>query len=255
MAMEHADAVVSGGRDDPELSGLSDVVSTSSTPRQIADHIIFAVASGALPEGSKLPPERALAESLEVSRSSVRAALDKLERSGVVVRRRGRGGGTFIGRTSSLGAKGYSQRLAGFRAARRDLLDARAIVQNRIAATAAQRRTEEDVERLRACADEYAGLGQAGPAGAAEARAADARLHHAIAQAGRSPELTAIAVDLDRRINAGFRHDPFSAQLFAQADRDHRAIIDAIAAGDPERAGALCEEHFRTTTMGGASAS
>ncbi|RAE60147.1 FadR family transcriptional regulator, partial [Burkholderia multivorans] len=63
------------------------------------------------------------------------------------------------------------------------------------------------------------------------------------------PELVRIAIDIDTRINAGFRHDPFSHELFDRAVIDHAAIVEAIAAGDAEAAGRLCEEHFRQTTM------
>jgi GntR family transcriptional regulator len=47
------------------------------------------------PDG-KLPTERELALELGVSRTTVRQVLDDLERAGLVVRRRGRAGGTFV---------------------------------------------------------------------------------------------------------------------------------------------------------------
>src|SRR5215210_5360253 len=46
--------------------------------------------------GERLGAERELAERLGVSRSTVRAALADLERSGAIRRARGRGGGIFI---------------------------------------------------------------------------------------------------------------------------------------------------------------
>ncbi|MBI2205072.1 MAG: GntR family transcriptional regulator [Candidatus Rokubacteria bacterium] len=46
--------------------------------------------------GSRLPPERTLAEMYGVSRITVRQALDALAREGLVRRGRGRGGGTFV---------------------------------------------------------------------------------------------------------------------------------------------------------------
>ena len=235
-----------GLSDDASFSDLSAVVSAASTPGQIADHIMASIAVGALPEGTRLPAERDLADALAVSRSSVRAALSTLERAGFVIRRRGRGGGTFISRVDADRVDVYADRLADFRRARRDLLDARAIIQNRVAAAAAERRSTADVAQLRerAVAYEHAGTAE-------EARTADARLHHAIALAAGNPDLVEIAQDLDRRINAGFRHDPYSPELFARACADHRAVVDAIAARDADTAGRLCEAHFRSTTMGG----
>jgi GntR family transcriptional regulator len=55
-----------------------------------------AIRQGGYGPGGRLPPERELAERLDVSRSTLRLALHDLERAGVVVRRPGRGGGTFV---------------------------------------------------------------------------------------------------------------------------------------------------------------
>jgi GntR family transcriptional regulator len=52
---------------------------------------------GELMPGQRLGAERDLAASLGVSRSTVRQALDRLERTGAVRRVPGRGGGTFVG--------------------------------------------------------------------------------------------------------------------------------------------------------------
>ena len=54
------------------------------------------VAAGRLHPGDKLPTEEDLAAGLGVSRMTLRQALGSLENAGVVERRRGRAGGTFI---------------------------------------------------------------------------------------------------------------------------------------------------------------
>jgi GntR family transcriptional regulator len=54
------------------------------------------IASGKLAPGTRLPPERQLAESLRVSRMTVRQALGELERDGLLRRVVGRAGGTFV---------------------------------------------------------------------------------------------------------------------------------------------------------------
>jgi GntR family transcriptional regulator len=55
-----------------------------------------AIRAGGFAPGDRLPPERELAERLGVSRSTLRLALHDMERAGVVTRRPGRGGGTFV---------------------------------------------------------------------------------------------------------------------------------------------------------------
>lgn len=57
--------------------------------------------------GEALPPERALAETLGVSRDSLRKALDLLEEEGLVVRRQG--SGTFVAKRAT-----FRTRLLGF---------------------------------------------------------------------------------------------------------------------------------------------
>jgi GntR family transcriptional regulator len=61
---------------------------------QIERALVAAI--GGLAPGTRLPPERELARRLRVARMTVRHALDSLERRGLVARRVGRGGGTFV---------------------------------------------------------------------------------------------------------------------------------------------------------------
>ncbi len=62
----------------------------------VRDRLRAQIASGELEPGQRLGAERELAERLEVSRSTVRAALADLERSGAIRRARGRAGGIFV---------------------------------------------------------------------------------------------------------------------------------------------------------------
>ncbi|MFT2092384.1 GntR family transcriptional regulator [Paraglaciecola sp. 2405UD69-4] len=66
--------------------------------RKISDDIMEQLESmmldGRLAAGQKLPPERTLTEQFEVSRPSVREAIQKLEAKGLVIRKQG--GGTFV---------------------------------------------------------------------------------------------------------------------------------------------------------------
>ncbi len=71
-------------------------VSLGPTALAARDRLLAGVASGRPGPGERLGAERELAERLGVSRSTIRAALADLERSGVVRRSRGRGGGIFV---------------------------------------------------------------------------------------------------------------------------------------------------------------
>ena len=75
------------------LVGLLGSWSTGSDPlyRQLANALRTAVAHGDLPAGTRLPPERALAQQLRVSRSTVVAAYEALRDEELLERRQGSG--------------------------------------------------------------------------------------------------------------------------------------------------------------------
>jgi GntR family transcriptional regulator len=76
--------------------GERSAVSLGPAAVEVRDRLLAEIAGGALPPGERLGAERELAERLGVSRSTVRAALAALERSGAVRRARGRSGGIFV---------------------------------------------------------------------------------------------------------------------------------------------------------------
>ena len=64
---------------------------------QIEERLAEAMAAGELRPGDRLPPERELAARFGVSRMTLRHALHSLAGRGMLVRARGRRGGTFVG--------------------------------------------------------------------------------------------------------------------------------------------------------------
>ncbi|MEA2198787.1 MAG: GntR family transcriptional regulator, partial [Solirubrobacteraceae bacterium] len=97
-------------------------------------------AAGALAPGQRLGAEREIAERLEVSRSTVRAALAELERTGQVRRARGRTGGIFVAErkverdlTSLAGLPAYLRR-QGFQSDARVISTATAAAEDDVAA-------------------------------------------------------------------------------------------------------------------------
>jgi GntR family transcriptional regulator, transcriptional repressor for pyruvate dehydrogenase complex len=81
---------------------MSNLVGPPLAPTQrltelVTERLLGLMRSGHLQEGSKLPPERELAELLGVSRTMVREALSALQLAGLVERRQGRG--TVVVRT------------------------------------------------------------------------------------------------------------------------------------------------------------
>lgn len=106
------------------------------------------IAEGSITHGQKLPPERDLAESFGVARSSLRQALKVLEIMGVISQRVGDGTYLNSGAAAILGEPmEFLILLDGITF--HELMEARLIVEPELTARAAERATQEDVIELR----------------------------------------------------------------------------------------------------------
>lgn len=216
-----------------------------TAPEQIADRILAAVAVGVLQPGERLPGERELAGMLAVSRTTVRQALARLAALGITESRRGRGGGTFVNllHPSSAATQAALRVLEPVRREFEALLDYRALIEQLIASTAARRHGPGDDEAMRAALAAYRAARTA-----SGSREADRALHDAVARAAGNPHLAQLARDLVARVNLGFSAEPYSEELRRTALRQHSELVEAIIAGEPERAAALAGRHFQLTT-------
>lgn len=86
--------------DDEVLESMPDLAEASDEPShaRIEQWLAEAIGNGQLATGDKLPSESDLAATLGVSRMTLRQALAALESRGLVQRKRGRTGGTFVSR-------------------------------------------------------------------------------------------------------------------------------------------------------------
>jgi GntR family transcriptional repressor for pyruvate dehydrogenase complex len=192
---------------------------------------------GVLIEGDRLPPERELADKFGVSRVTLREAIKGLRDAGLVESRRGRGGGTFVVAPSVVGRIS-----TGALPAIDDALDLRRVVEPGAAALAASRTlTAADRATLHRC------LRVASTCAQSSRRLADSRLHMAIAAASGSASVTAVVADAQLRLDSLLRAIPVIAANIAHSDRQHAEIVDAILAGEPDRARVAMEEHVDGT--------
>src|SRR5215204_2519778 len=80
----------------PALDAVFKPVQPPTTFEETVERLGTAIRLGLLPPGTRLPPERELADELRISRSTLRQALTTLVQSGHLVALRGRSGGTFV---------------------------------------------------------------------------------------------------------------------------------------------------------------
>jgi GntR family transcriptional regulator, transcriptional repressor for pyruvate dehydrogenase complex len=198
---------------------------------------------GVLVDGAQLPPERELADTFGVSRVTLREAIKALRDAGLVESRRGRGGGTFIVSPKVQRPRPADQISRSLGESLDDALDLRRIVEPGAAALAASRTlTAAD----RASLHQY--LGETTHCTPEGRRLADSRLHLAIAALGGSASVAAIVADVQMRLDELLRAIPVIAANIAHSDVQHAAIVDAILAGQVDRARTEMEIHVDGTS-------
>ena len=223
-------------------------VSRRSTHELVIDAIEDQIMSGALAVGDLLPPERELASRLQVSRTGVREAIRVLEAHGVLRSEvgSGRGAGTFVAALPRAALERFLRlhvALANFPV--HDVVETRVLLERASAALAAER---ADAEALAELEELLARMDRPG-ASREDFNDADTEFHVAIARAGGNAlfaEMTgAIRASLRAPILEAFTKvedwDVMAGMLRAQ----HREILDALRAGEPEEAARLTAEHIR----------
>ncbi len=197
------------------------------------------IASGATAEGGRLPTEREWAQQLGVGRTVVRAALEVLEEEGLIWRRQGKG--TFLGQPPDPYGVIAADIVQTVDAPA--IMEARLCIEPALAGLAAERATPADVERLR----RLVGHVVSAPDGDT-AELWDGALHRLIARiAGNPIMLTAFQLVDEVRMRddwLAMRAHARSPGSLAASEREHRAIVAAIAAGDPAAAAAAMRAHL-----------
>lgn len=117
----------------------------------IAEHIGKMIFDGVLRPGEKLASERDLAEKLEVSRPSLREAIDKLNQRGLLTSTRA---GTFVSDFLAPLMQPLASLLANNPQATDDYFEFRRILEGQAARFAARRASEADKAAIRACIDQ-----------------------------------------------------------------------------------------------------
>jgi DNA-binding FadR family transcriptional regulator len=211
----------------------------SRGPRAISAYLRRAIETGAYSEGDRLPPERQLAATFQAARSTVRRALDQLEKAGLVSRRLG--SGTFVGTTAASARRNID---LVDQVSPLQLIEARLAVEpftTRLAVLHATRRDLEDMEAVLIHAEESVDDKDSFSKW-------DGEFHLLIARASANPLL----INVYRQINHVRLHAQWDAMkekiltpdVIAAYNCQHRGIFDALHARDAQGAYALITEHL-----------
>ncbi len=212
---------------------------------EIAEHLELTIVSGRLKTGDRLPSERDLMDRFEAGRSSVREALFVLQRKGLLSANAG-----AVARVAEPTADLMIEELSGIARlflARpdgvRELQDARMLFEVGVTRQAAQRADADAVERIRAAlaANEAAADGDSFVA-------TDIAFHASIAEACGTRAYVAVGTAFSEWLHMQRTVSADAGATRAEASAQHRAVFEAIAAGDVVAAEDAMERHLKTVS-------
>ena len=222
-------------------------VTVRKVSESIAAQIQDLILHGDLRPGDRLPPERELAERLQVSRPSLREAIGVMEARGLLEVRRG--GGSYV-RDVMEGS--VTDPLLHLMHARpetaADVMELRHALEEAAAAHAAERATADDLAAIEERLHALQALYDAGEPAPEDEAAADAEFHLAIAEAAHNPVLSHVMRSLVRVLQASsarsFEAIHTRPEDHAAIVAQHRALLDTIAAGNAQRARRAARDHL-----------
>jgi DNA-binding FadR family transcriptional regulator len=223
---------------DAALEAVFKPVQPPTTFEETVERLGTAIRLGLLAPGSRLPPERDLAEELRISRSTLRQALTTLTQSGHLISVRGRAGGTFVAEQPPLAEAAHEP--LGQQAW--EALDMRVAIESGAAVLAAERADHEDLDRLdelverMAAADDFE-----------DYRRADIRFHIGIAEAARSPRLVSEMTEVQGQMSELIALIAHPEQVLTRSNAQHRRIVGLLRRGDVGRVVRLLREHIEGT--------
>ena len=195
---------------------------------------------GELKAGSRLPPERELADMLHISRPSLRTALKALSVMGVIHAKPG--AGTYI--ANSL-PEVFTEPMRFMtlinNTSVEELFEARLIIEAGLAELAAERATESDIAAL---IEEVEGM-KSNTGDPEDFLKHDVRFHQAIARAANNKLMSGVMDTVAQLLFHIRRQTITQASDLDEAIDWHEKIIAAIRKHDPKRAKETLSGHLR----------
>ena len=223
-------------------------VTPTRVHEDVVGQIVFAIRSGVLRAGDRLPTIEALAESTGVSKPVIGEAVRVLREHGVVESKRGVQGGVTV-LTEEVPVD--LLRIPGWReAGLTELVEARRPIETELSLLAGERATPEDLAAMRASIERLEATAKMPDASFLRF---DHLFHYQVGRAARSEMLAYY----QHRILSAIAVVLHEYELYHE-DRDlvvvtHREVLNAIEARDADMIRHACERHW--VTSGGSFAS
>ena len=203
------------------------IIKRDSLSKQVSDKLEALIENGTYHVGDRFPTEPELMEMFEVSRNTVREAVQSLTWAGLLEVKQG--DGTYVRSTNRFYAN-MKQRYSSI--SLHDIKETRNCLEATIARLSAQRRNQEDIERIRRALHQRKIL----TSDVKEDTKADLNFHMAIAEASHN----AILIDVYKSIST-YLESQIAERLVApypiqEVDLLHEVLYEAIRDGNPDQA-------------------
>ena len=216
-------------------------------PKKIAEHVFEQIQDliyrGQLKAGEQLLPERELAEALNVSRNSVREAINKLIDRQLIENRQGTG--TFVRKPEPGQQDNPLTSVLGDDISAQELLEFRLGLECNAAVIAARKATSEDIVHLNTVMDEMHQMVKEGSMGHEQ----DVRFHMGIAYATKNR----VHIHMMKRFYDLLYYGIWKSHMFLYLEErnletilsQHGKILEAIRNHDTQMAYDVMREHIK----------
>ena len=204
------------------------IIKRDSLSKQVSDKLESMIESGAYQVGDRIPTEPELMDMFQVSRNTVREAVQSLTWAGILEVKQG--DGTYVRSTNRFQAN-MNQRYS--QVDLEDIRETRNCLEVSIAHLAAQRRNQEDIAKMEAALLKR----REQTTDSKENTRADLDFHMVIANACHNTILIDVYKSLSAYLESQIAERNLASQLSQdQIDNLHEVLCRSIVDGDPDRA-------------------
>ncbi|OAN10892.1 GntR family transcriptional regulator [Photobacterium jeanii] len=189
-----------------------------SLEEQVTDYLREKIISGEISQGEKII-ESTMAKELDLSRSTIRMALNSLSHEGLVISKPYAGWHVISLNEDDLW----------------ELYNLRVALESQSASMAAEQATDKDKQELQAILNDYLQLCEENPTDLRAIIDADFALHNRIVEASNSKRMEKIYSQIANQLKTYLCMTHYDYDI-SQSGLSHKPIIDAIINGDPKAA-------------------
>ncbi|MEE9335739.1 MAG: FCD domain-containing protein [Granulosicoccaceae bacterium] len=221
---------------------MTEIISMRLGSTEIAGLIRAEIKQGDIGQHDRLPPERLLAAKYGVARGTIREALNRLAEENLVSIRPG--SGTYI--TYDPEAAAHTVIMS---ARPLELIDARFALEPHLCRLAVLHARTQDLDEMEILMEQMETCGD----DVIRFSVADTQLHTSLAESTGNTLLIWVVSQINSVRNqpewSNMRQITLNAATMAVYNRQHRQILTAIRAREPEAAAAMMKEHLETARL------